>query len=75
VAENIYVTPSATAIPLEVFTVDITNGHRERLLSLFPSNPTGTMLLFPPLFTPDHKRYVYTQIRVLSTLYSATDLK
>jgi hypothetical protein len=60
---------------VHIYKVNITSGRRVPMVSISPSNPTGIADIYPPLFTPDEKRYVYTQNRALSTLYSARGLK
>lgn len=61
--------------PLQVSKVNIVTGQRESVLNLSPSNPTGTVFTFPPILTSDEKHFVYTQARVLSTLYTASGMK
>jgi eukaryotic-like serine/threonine-protein kinase len=81
--DNLYIIPNSTEsdlginlnIPVHIYKVNITSGRRVPMVSISPSNPTGIADIYPPLFTPDEKRYVYTQNRALSTLYSARGLK
>jgi hypothetical protein len=83
VTDDLYIIPNSTEselginlnIPLQIFKVNIATGYRAPMLSISPSNPTGIADIYPPLFTPGEKQYVYTQNRALSTLYSATGLK
>jgi len=82
-ADNLYIIPNSTEselginlnIPLAIYKLNIRTGNRVRMVSISPSNATGIADIYPPLFTPDEKRYVYTQTRALSTLYRASDLK
>jgi hypothetical protein len=74
-AAILYVTPDASAVPLQVLKVNIGTGLRQPFVTVSPTDPAGVMVLYPPIFTADEKRYVHTQIRALSVLYVATGLK
>ena len=74
-AEILYVTPDASAVPLQLLKVNIGTGLRQPFVTVSPTDPAGVMVLYPPIFTADEKRYVHTQIRALSVLYVATGLK
>ena len=71
----LYVTPDPSAIPLQVFKVNVSTGQRVPFVSILPSDPAGVVNLDRPLFTPDEKRFVVTQDRLFSTLYLASGVK
>jgi WD40 repeat protein len=85
VGDNLYIIPNSSAsevaagvnleIPLHIYKLNIATGERSAMFSLSPSNPTGIVFIYNPLFTSDEKHFVYTQARLLSTLYTATGLK
>lgn len=74
-SEAIYVTPDASAVPLQVLKVTLTTGLRQPFVIAAPKDPAGVVLVYPPIFTPDEKQYIYTQLRDFSVLYLATGLK
>jgi hypothetical protein len=74
-SDVLYVTTDSSALPMQIFKVHIATGLRQPLLSLSPKDSAGISGLYPPIFTPDEKRYVYTAVRRFSVLYLATGLK
>jgi eukaryotic-like serine/threonine-protein kinase len=74
-SDVLYVTPDASAIPLQIFKVNMATGLRQPFVNVSPMDPAAVVYLSSPIFTADEKRYVYTQIRALSTLYVAAGLK
>ncbi|HEU5403485.1 MAG TPA: protein kinase [Terriglobales bacterium] len=71
----LYVTPDPSAIPLQVFKVNVSTGQRVPFVSILPGDSAGVVNLDRPLFTPDEKRFVVTQERLFSTLYLASGVK
>jgi serine/threonine protein kinase len=74
-SDTLYVTPDASAFPLQVFKLNITTGLRHPFVSIQAADSAGIIAVFDPIFSADEQRYVYTQIRELSVLYVATGLK
>jgi hypothetical protein len=74
-SDVLYVTTDSSAMPMQIFKVSIATGLRQRLLSLSAKDPAGIRGLYPPIFSPDEKKYVCTQVRQFSVLYIATGLK
>jgi hypothetical protein len=44
-------------------------------ITVSPNDPAGVLGLFQPIFTPDEKQHVETQVREFSVLFVATGLK
>lgn len=65
----LYVTSDLYAVPLVLEKLNVRTGAREKFLAISPVDPSGIALLFTPIFTPDAKNYLYTQMRDFSTLY------
>ena len=65
----LYVTADLYAVPLNLEKLNVRTGVREKFLAISPIDPSGIALLFTPIFTPDEKSYLYTQMRDFSTLY------
>ncbi len=74
-ANFLYVTPDASSARLEVLKVDVSTGARRPFVTISPTDPAGLNGIFEPRFTPDEKRFIYTQDRVLSVLYVASAVK
>jgi len=74
-ADILFLTPDTSAVPLQIFKLNIATGLRQRFVNVLPTDPTGVMGLFAPIFTADEKWYVYTQVRAMSVLYVAAELK
>jgi WD40 repeat protein len=74
-ADILYLTPATSAVPLQILKLNIATGLRQRFVNVLPTDPTGVMVLYAPIFTADEKRYVYTQGRALSVLYVSEGLK
>ena len=74
-ADILYLTPDTAAVPLKIVKLNIATGLRQPFVNVLPTDPAGIMGLYPPIFTADEKRYIYTQARALSVLYVATGLK
>jgi dipeptidyl aminopeptidase/acylaminoacyl peptidase len=74
-SENLYVSPDVSAVPLQIFKVNIKSGLRQPLVNISPTDPAGVVRIISPIITTDEKRYVSTHIRALSVLYVASGLK
>jgi hypothetical protein len=74
-SDTLYITPDATAFPLQVVKLNISTGLRHPFVSIQAADSAGIIAVFDPIFSADEQRYVYTQIRELSVLYVATGLK
>jgi hypothetical protein len=73
-AEVIYLSPDASAIPLQTMKVNVATGRRQHFVTVSPVDAAGIVRLGRPRFSRDAKRYVYNQYRELSVLYLATGL-
>jgi len=71
----LYVTPDVSAIPLEIFKLNVQTGARQPFVSISPRDPAGVVFLYPPIFTNDEKQYLWSQTRAFSVLYVADGLK
>ena len=60
--------------PLVLTRVDLTNGHRESVKSITPSDDAALFQVLL-LFTPDYKSYAYSDNRVLGELYIVDGLR
>ena len=74
-AENLYVSPDASAVPQQIIKVNVVTGRREPFITISPFDAAGIVGLGRPYFSNDGKRYVYNQFRELSVLYVANALK
>ena len=74
-SDVLYVTPDRSAVPMQILKVNIATAERQPFVSVSPKDSAGIVSLFPPIFTADEKRYVFTQQRAFSVLYIATGLK
>jgi serine/threonine protein kinase/WD40 repeat protein len=74
-SDTLYVTPDASAVPLQVLRVNLRTGIRKPFIAVLPADPTGIIAISDPIFTTDEKKYVFTQVRALSVLYVAAGLK
>jgi serine/threonine protein kinase/WD40 repeat protein len=74
-ANVLYVTANFSTIPQKIFKVNVANGERIPFVTVFPVDPAGIILLEPPRFSVDEKRYVWLQDRELSVLYLASGIK
>jgi eukaryotic-like serine/threonine-protein kinase len=68
-AEDLYVTPDPSAVPMQVDKISLITGRRQPFVRVSPADLAGVLGLFGLIFTPDEKRYVYTQFRSFSVLY------
>jgi eukaryotic-like serine/threonine-protein kinase len=73
-AKVIYLSPDASAIPLQTMKVNVATGRRQHFVTVSPVDAAGIVRLGRPHFSRDAKQYVYNQYRELSILYLATGL-
>ncbi|HEX7154563.1 MAG TPA: protein kinase [Thermoanaerobaculia bacterium] len=64
-----------TALPAQVYRIDLTTGTRELWKEFRPADPAGVYRLAPVLITPDARAYAYNALRTLSDLYVAQGLR
>lgn len=62
-------------LPLKIFRLNLSTGHRELLREITPADPAGRLGSVNVLLTPDGKGYVYAFTRHLSDLYLVKGLK
>jgi len=62
-------------IPVEIFNIDMANGHREPWKEISPADPAGALMVFRIVFSTDGNSYAYSVSRVLSDLYVVDGLK
>jgi Tol biopolymer transport system component len=62
-------------IPAKVYQIEVSTGRRQLLYNLAPSDATGLWNVRPIILTPDGKSYVYSDYKILSDLYVASELK
>ena len=74
-ADFLYVSHDLHAVPFSVDKLNVQTGAKASFVAIFPVDGTGVTQLFPPLFTPDAKSYLYTQERDFSTLYLGTGIR
>ena len=72
--EWVYV-QSARSLPAELARVHVRTGKRERVRTLLPPDPAGTMDILRTVMTPDARAYAYTFVRALSALYVVDGLR
>jgi serine/threonine protein kinase len=72
--DTLYVTPDASAIPLQILKLALASGRKQPFLSLSPPDSPGVVNLSPPLFAADEKRCIYSELRAFSILYVAKSL-
>lgn len=61
-------------LPLRVFKLDVTTGHKELWKEIAPADSAGILGSLNPQVTPDGKGYVYQFTRSLSDLYLVSGL-
>ena len=66
---------SATTNSINVFRVDLANGHRVLFKKIGPADPTGVAFTIDGTFTPDGKYYAYSYGRMLDDLYSVDGMR
>ncbi len=74
-SDIIYVSTDSSAVARKIVKVNVTTGRRQPFVTISPNDPAGVLGLFQPIFTPDEKQYVETQVREFSVLFVATGLK
>ena len=74
-SDSIYVSTDSSAVARKIVKVNVTTGRRQPFVTVSPNDPAGVLGLFQPIFTPDEKQYVETQVREFSALFVATGLK
>jgi eukaryotic-like serine/threonine-protein kinase len=74
-SDIIYVSTDSSAVARKIVKVNVTTGQRQPFVTVSPNDPAGVLGLFQPIFTPDEKQYVETQVREFSVLFVATGLK
>jgi hypothetical protein len=62
-------------LPAEIARVNLRNGTRERVRTLLPPDPAGTVSILRIVMTPDARAYAYTFVRALSSLYLVDGLR
>jgi hypothetical protein len=65
----------ATALPAQVYRVNLATGARELWKQFAPSDPAGVYKITPICITPDASAYAYDALRTLSDLYVADGLR
>lgn len=73
--DTVYVSLDPSAIPQKILKVNMKTGQRQPFVTISPNDPAGVLGLFSPIFTPDEKQYVETQVREFSALFVGTGLK
>ena len=74
-SDIIYVSTDSSAVARKIVKMNVTIGQRQPFVTVSPNDPAGVLGLFQPIFTPDEKQYVETQVREFSVLFVATGLK
>jgi eukaryotic-like serine/threonine-protein kinase len=74
-SDIIYVSTDSSAVTRKIVKVNVTTGQRLPFVTVSPNDSAGVLGLFQPIFTPDEKQYVETQVREFSVLFVATGLK
>jgi hypothetical protein len=64
-----------TALPAQVYRVNLATGARELWKQFAPSDPAGVYKITPICITPDGGGYAYDALRTLSDLYVADGLR
>jgi hypothetical protein len=62
-------------MPIKVYRLDSSTGHKELLKEITPADPAGIFWPNNIFMTPDGKCYVYKLARFLSDLYLVEGLK
>lgn len=65
-ADGKYVFVASDGIPVRVYRVEITTGHRQLLYTLVPTDAAGLWNIAPILLTPDGRSYAHSDYRILS---------
>jgi serine/threonine protein kinase len=63
-----------TALPAQVYRVNLTTGAREPWKQFTPTDPAGVYKITPICIAPDGSAYEYDALRILSDLYVADGL-
>jgi serine/threonine protein kinase len=64
-----------TALPAQVWRIDLAAGRRELWKEFRPIDPAGVYRIAPVCMTPDASAYAYNALRNLSDLYVAENLR
>ena len=64
-----------TALPAQVYRVNLAIGAREPWKQFTPTDPAGVYKITPICITPDGVSYAYDALRTLSDLYVADGLR
>jgi len=64
-----------TALPAQVYRVNLATGARELWKQFTPTDPAGVYKITPICVTPDGTSYAYDALRTLSDLYVADGLR
>ena len=76
---SVLVEDASNHVSLNIFRVDLANGHRELFKKLAPTDPAGVFMFATGFasrsFTPDGKYYAYAFNRILSELYAVDGLR
>jgi serine/threonine protein kinase len=74
-ADVVYVTPNNNDVPMQIFKVFLKSGIRKPFMSVHPIDAAGILAQYKPIYLPGEKQYIDTQVRDLSILFVASDLK
>jgi dipeptidyl aminopeptidase/acylaminoacyl peptidase len=74
-ANVVYVTPDNSDVPMQIFKVSLESGIRKPFMSVNPVDAAGIIATYKPIYLPGEKQYIDTQVRDLSILFVASDLK
>ena len=74
-ADGKYLFVATDGIPVRVYRVELTTGHRQLIYTLAPTDAAGLWSIGPILLTPDGKSYAHSDYRILSDLYLASGLR
>jgi hypothetical protein len=64
-----------TALPAQVFRINLTSGARELWKQFIPNDPAGVYKIAPICMTHDASAYAYDALRTMSDLYVAEGLQ
>jgi eukaryotic-like serine/threonine-protein kinase len=73
--DTLYAVTDASPISQQIVKVHFRNGQRQPFTTISALNPAGIGSTGSPFFSGDGKRYVFSQVRGLTILYTATGLK
>lgn len=74
-ADNQAIFTVQRGMPVKVFKINLTTGHRELWKELMHPDPAGLLYIHEPSLTPDARGYGYTYFRALSQAYLIENVK